>query len=94
MLGFYDHEVAGFVLRENLVLTVIGAAVGLVFGTWLARHVIGTVEVDMVMFGRQIHPLSYAIAAALTMAFAGLVNLVMLRPLARIDMTEALKTAE
>lgn len=94
VLGFYDSEVSGFVLRENIVLALIGAAVGLVFGTWLAHYVIGTAEVEMVMFGRQIHPLSYVVAGALTMAFTGLVNLVMLRPLARIDMIEALKTVE
>jgi ABC-type antimicrobial peptide transport system permease subunit len=39
-------------------------------------------------------PLSYAIAAAMTLAFAGLVNLVMLRPLSKVDMIEALKTVE
>ncbi len=94
VLGFHDREVAGFVLRENLVLALIGAAGGLVFGTYLARFIIGTAEVDMVMFGREIHPLSYVMAAALTMVFTGLVNLVMLRPLARIDMIEALKTVE
>lgn len=94
VLGFHNNEVAGFVLRENLILALIGAAVGLVFGTWLSHFVTGTAEVDMVMFGRQIMPLSYAIAAAMTLAFAGLVNLVMLRPLSKIDMIEALKTVE
>ncbi len=94
VLGFYDNEVSAYVFRENLILTLIGTAFGLLIGMPLAHYVIGTCEVDLVMFGRQIYPLSFLIAAALTMLFAWIVNLVMLRTLRKINMVEALKTVE
>lgn len=56
--------------------------------------VIQTVEVDLVMFGRTIAPLSYGIAAALTFVFSFLVNVVMYRKLTGISMVESLKSVD
>ena len=76
------------------MLTLLGAAVGLVLGTFLAFFIISTAEVDIVMFGRDISVLSYLLSAAMTIAFALLVSLYMHRYLKRIDMIEALKSVE
>jgi putative ABC transport system permease protein len=94
VLGFYDKEVSTYVFRENLILTLIGTIFGLLLGYPLAKYVIGTTEVDLVMFGRQIYPLSFIISAILTLIFAWIVNIVMLRKLKKINMVEALKTVE
>lgn len=94
VLGFYNKEVASYVYRENLLLTLIGIAVGLVGGIFLHRFVIVTAEIDEVMFRRLILPLSYVWSALFTLACAMIVNLVMLRRLHRIDMVESLKSAE
>ena len=59
VLGFYDGEVSQYVLRENVILTVLGIMFGAVFGILIHRYVITTVEVDAVMFGRNIKPLSF-----------------------------------
>ena len=61
VLGFYDGEVSQYVLRENVILTVLGIMFGAVFGILIHRYVITTVEVDAVMFGRNIKPLSFFI---------------------------------
>lgn len=50
VLGFYDVEVAEYVFRENILLTLIGAFVGVIFGKVLHLFVIQTVEVDAAMF--------------------------------------------
>lgn len=63
-------------------------------GIYLHAFVVQTAEVDMVMFGREIAPISYVLSAVLTMAFALLINLVMRRSLARINMVESLKAPE
>lgn len=55
VLGFYDGEVASYVYRENILLTIIGSVVGMVLGNLLHRYIILTVEVEEAMFGRQIH---------------------------------------
>ncbi len=94
VLGFYPGEVAAYVYRESLLLTVIGIVVGLVGGIFLHRFVITTVEIDEVMFRRVIQPMSYVIAAVFTLACAGFVDLIMLRRLKKIDMVESLKSAE
>ncbi|MBO5798019.1 MAG: FtsX-like permease family protein, partial [Clostridia bacterium] len=94
VLGFYDSESAAYIYRENAVLTLIGIAVGLVAGIFLHQFVIRTAEVEMVMFQRTVQPLSYLWAALLTLVFAALVDLVMLRRLRRIDMVESMKSSE
>ena len=77
-----------------MILSVIGAAAGLVLGIFLEAFVVQTAEVDQVMFGREIHALSFVIAFALTMVFTVLVMLVMRRKLKAIDMVESLKSNE
>lgn len=94
VLGFYDSEVAGYVFRETTLLTLLGTAAGLALGIFLHAFVVRTAEVDAVMFGRSIYPLSYALSAAITMAFGLLVNLVMMRKLRDIDMVESLKSVD
>ena len=94
VLGFRDREMRDYVFRENLVLTLIGMALGLLMGKWFHAYLITTVEVELVMFGREAHPLSYVLALALTVLFTLLVNLAAGRKLRKIDMVESLKTVE
>lgn len=94
VLGFYDNEVTAYITRENVVLTLVGTAAGLALGVLLHRYIITTVEVDLVMFGRNIEFSSYVFSALLTFVFSALVNLVMHKKLKRINMIEALKSVE
>lgn len=94
VLGFYNKEVSKYVFRENIILTFIGVIAGLVFGSPLAHYVTGTAEVELVMFGRQIYPISYVFSIVLTLFFAWFVNAIMIRKLKDINMVEALKTVE
>lgn len=94
VLGFYDHEVSAYVSRESNVLAVIGMGVGLVLGIFLHMFIMRTVEVDMVMFGRDIKPLSFVLSAVLTILFSMLVDLWMRRKLRGISMVESMKAPE
>ena len=94
VLGFYDFEVSTYVFRENIILSIIGAAAGLGLGTALCMFVIETAEIDEVMFGRTIHPLSYLWAFLVTAAFSLLVNVLMSGVLKKISMVESLKSVE
>lgn len=94
VLGFYDGEVAAYVYRENVLLTVIGAALGCVLGAILHRFVIVTVEVEMCMFGRNINLPSFLYAVLFTIGFSVIVNFVMYFKLKKIDMVESLKSVE
>ena len=94
VLGFYDRELSAYIYRENVVLTVFGVAMGMVMGKLLHQWLILTVEIDMLMFGRQLSLSSYAYAVVLTVLFSLLVNLAAHRKLKKLDMVESLKTVE
>ena len=61
VLGFYDNEVSSYIYRENIILTIIGAIVGLGLGRILHQFIMVTVEVESTMFGRVISTSSYII---------------------------------
>lgn len=94
VLGFYDLEVAQYVYRENILLTMIGSLCGLGLGIGLHRLIMNLAEMENVMFGRTIEPLSFLISFCITMLFGMIVNIVMYRKLKKIPMVESLKSVE
>lgn len=94
VLGFFDKEVSQYVFRENILLTLIGVLAGAVFGILLHRFVIVTVEVDAVMFGRNIKALSFVYSGLFTCGFSAFVNMAMHFKLKKINMVESLKSVE
>lgn len=94
VLGFYPAETAVYVLRENILLTVLGALVGVPLGILLNSYVVGKIKIDLVFFLPRILWPSFLYAIALTLLFSVLVDLIMAVKLNRIDMAAALKAAE
>ncbi|MGL4337052.1 MAG: FtsX-like permease family protein, partial [Turicibacter sp.] len=94
VLGFYDKEVSAYIYRENMILTVIGTGVGLGLGILLHRFIMLTVEMDMMMFGRNLDPLSFVYSGVLTIFFSVLVNVAMYYKLKNIEMVESLKSVD
>lgn len=94
VLGFYPGEVAQYVYRENIILTVLGALAGIVLGKFLHQFVIVTVEIDSAMFGRNIDFSSFVYGFLITIGFSAFVNGVMYFKLKKIDMVESLKSVE
>lgn len=94
VLGFYDGEVAAYVYRENVVMTLLGIITGLILGIALEKFVINTAEVDTVMFSREIPLYCFLAAASLTVLFAVLVNITLYFRMKKIDMAASLKAIE
>lgn len=94
VLGFYPGETASYVFRENIILTAIGAAAGLILGRLLHAFVMARIDIDMVSFDVKILPLSYLFSFLLTFVFAGFVDGVMYFKLEKINMAESLKSVE
>lgn len=94
VLGFYAKETADYVFRENMVLTGIGGAAGLLLGKWLHWFVMSRINIDMVSFKTVITPLGYVLSLLLTFGFAVFVNIIMFFKLERINMAESLKSIE
>lgn len=94
VLGFRRKEVYDYIFRENVLLSVIGSLVGIIFGYFLHKFIIITVELDMTMFIRQIHISSYIYAVLITLGFTYFINLTMRHVLNKVDMVESLKSIE
>ena len=94
VLGFYDREVSAYVNRENVVLTAVGIALGCVLGHFLHVWLVKSVEIDLMMFGRDTDPMAYVWSALLTALFSAAVSLLAHRKMKGIDMVESLKSAE
>lgn len=94
VLGFYDKELGAYVYRENVVLTLFGILLGIVFGVLLHAFVMRTIETDVIMFGRVMTIWSYLLSVIFTIGFTVLVNWAMYFRLKKIDMVESLKSVE
>ncbi len=94
VLGFYDGEVSAYVYRENIVLTIVGIALGCMMGKYLHGWMIRSVEIDVMMFGRDVAMGCYMVSAGLTALFSVIVNVIAHRQMKGIDMVESLKSAE
>lgn len=94
VLGFYPQETAAYVFRENFVLTILGAIIGLLPGKFMHAFVMSQIKIDIVSFNNRISLLSYILSILLTFFFAWLVNLVMRRKIHHINMAESMKSVE
>ena len=94
VLGFFLPETASYVLRENRLLALLGALLGLLLGKGLHRIVIESIVVDNMTYELRILPVSYLLSLGITLAFTLLTNAVMRRKLDRIPMAESLKSVE
>jgi len=94
LLGFYNPELAAYIYRENILLTLLGSVAGIGLGILMTNLVINTAETNIMMFYRGINPIYYLYAILLTMAFSVIVNLAMYGKFDKIDMIESLKSAE
>ena len=94
VLGFTRRETAGYVLKENVLLSLLGAALGLALGKGLHTVIINALVVEYMSFERRISPLSYLLAFTITILFTLLTNAFMCRRLDAVDMAESLKSVE
>jgi len=94
VLGFYDKEVYQYVNRETLILTLAGILLGLPLGRFISGFLTTVLNMPSIYFAVHIEPVSYLITASITFLFAILINWFTNRTLDRIDMVEAMKSAE
>lgn len=94
VLGFYNKEVDDYINKENIIFTIIGILVGLVFGVFLTSAVVTSVEIDKLRFMKNIAGVSYIYSAIITFVFSMIVNVIIHFVLKKIDMIESLKSVE
>lgn len=94
VLGFNASETAAYVFKENMALTVVGSALGLLLGKLFLIFVMSQIKIDMVWFKALVMPDSYVLSFVLTIVSAVIVDFVFYFKLQSINMAEALKSVE
>lgn len=94
VLGFRRKEYCDYIFRENIILSLIGASLGMIFGYFLHRFIVYTIEMENTMFIRTLPAYVYCIAFGMTVGFTILINLSMRHILDQVDMVESLKSIE
>ena len=94
LLGFYNSELASYIYRENIILTIIGSITGIGFGILMDKYVISTAETNILTFYKRINPMYFLYSVLLTILFSLIVNLTMYKRFDKIDMIESLKSNE
>lgn len=94
VLGFYDSEAGAYVCRENIFSAAIGILLGLGTGRLLHLFVVMTIEVEAMMFNRELVWWAYLFGVGMTAVFSAVVNIITYFKLKKIDMVESLKSIE
>jgi putative ABC transport system permease protein len=94
VLGFNSKESAAYVFKENLLLSGMGAMIGLLGGHFLLKFVMSQIKIDMVWMPARPEVISFLLAVVLTMLSACLVDFLLYFKLEKINMAEALKSVE
>lgn len=94
VLGFTDREVHTYVNKEMMILTGVGILVGLPLGRFVCGLLTAALSMPGIYFEVEVRWWSYLIAAAATLVFALLVQLITNPVLDRIDPVSSLKSVE
>ena len=94
VLGFTNKEVDDYIIKETIILTLLGIIFGLVFGIFLTNVILDTVEIEVVRFIHHIKFYSYIKTSLLVMLFTIIVSILIHFALKKIDMIESLKSVE
>lgn len=94
VLGFRKRELEKYVFRENIILTLLGTAVGLVFGILILGAIIQSAEVETIFLPKEINYINLAISAVVTFTFTIITNQFMKKKIRNIDMIDSLKSIE
>ncbi len=94
VLGYHHNEVAGYIFREIGLLSILGTLTGLAVGWFFHKYVVVTAESVDYMMGRDISPVSFLLAAGITLLFSALVDFIMAFKLRKIQMAESMKAID
>lgn len=94
VLGFYPKETESYILRENVILSLLASVIGLPIGVGFHIAVMSMIKINSITFDNIIKPESYVIAFICTVLFALAVNVIMRRQIGKIKMAESLKAIE
>ncbi|MBQ8574665.1 MAG: FtsX-like permease family protein [Clostridia bacterium] len=94
VIGFSDSEVLLYVIRENLISTVIGTVIGLIGGVFLHNALVNLISVENIMYGTSVSWWSFIVATLIIVSVAVVASLPILFKINKVDMAQELKSIE
>lgn len=94
VIGFTPQEISSLLLRENLLQTLLGIALGLPFGRYLANAYAAKASTDVFTFQAVIYPSTYIVAALGGVLFVYIAHRLSVRNVQSLDLVEVLKTRD
>ena len=94
LLGFFKKELEHYIFRENIILTIIGAVLGVALGLSVLGLIIQSAEVETIMIPVEFDVKYFIISFAITLGFTLITNMMMKKKIRKIDMIESLKSVE
>ena len=89
VLGFYDKEVDDYINKENIIFTIIGIILGMVFGIFIIDLIVASIEIDNLRIIRYIKPISFVYSALITITFSLIVNIIIHFILKKINIIDS-----
>ena len=94
VLGFYPKEVTAYIYREILILTLMGIVLGFGLGYLIFAYITSVVAPRNIMLSLKLHPLSFIVSAAITLALSLIMLIYVHQKLKKIDMAEAMSSGD
>ena len=94
VLGFYSREIDNYIMKEELVITILGILVGLISGTMYAYGLIDSIEINTMQYIKDIHLDSYLQTFGFMILFTIIVSIGVHFALKKINLIESLKSVE
>lgn len=94
VLGFSVHEVSGILLKENLLQSLLGVALGLPFGYLMVKGYTSALSTDLFTLPVTIYPATYAYSALGGFFFIMVAHLLAVRGVRRLQLVEVLKNKD
>ena len=86
--GFTTRETVGYILRENVITTIVGILLGLVVGNAAARFVLMSIERVELQMIREINWQACLYSVLITILFAGIMNYLALRKIRKLKLSD------
>ena len=93
VLGFKDKRLANLMISQNIMMAVIGTVIGIPLGMWELTYLVDKLgsETEISVY---ISASSYLLTVGISLGVSLLVSMMLARKNKKIDMVEALKSAE
>ncbi len=94
VVGFTNQEVSSLLLKENLLQSLLGVALGLPFGRFMAEWFVQGVSTDLYTLPIVIYPQTYLFSALGGIMFIMAAHFLAARGISRLELVEVLKNSD